>query len=418
MGHITSKRKSRLVYSFLCFLMAIISALSTTSITHATKLSDYWNTVFKENDIMFWNPYENGGVAECDDPIPDDPTIEDKWDGHCSGVSSYNNWLHKFASTLISIGNANGLPWEAIMAQTIQESGGGSNEVCPYNPLGLKSFKSYPPACDARKHAKFTSYEEAFQYYVDGIIPVREAKNKYPQNPYAYLYFIQHLASHKYAADEHYVNKTSAIVCGIQKWAEANGYPTSAVTYRNYSGGEGGGEAPDGSPGGSGDIIDLCTPEDDEPSTSGEKIARQALRLAWPDSNHHNQVKPEFSQVATQLGNNPTLSWSQDCGHFAGVVIRSTVDTSFPASGSGNMKSYLSSSSKWASVPNIGNTSNLQPGDVFVVSGGSGYGHIFIYTGAAGKNGASASLNDYTGKVVNTVFHDSRGAYSIFRYKG
>ncbi|MBQ3309135.1 glucosaminidase domain-containing protein [Candidatus Saccharibacteria bacterium] len=403
---------TQLLRSIICFFLASL-ILSGIIATPASALTDLQKIIFKENNIMFWNPDE-GITEECYDgkdgrpnSIPD-PGTGDKWDGHCSGVSSHEDWLKTHISTIMSVAKSNGLPWEAIMAQTIQESSGGKKEVCSFNPLGLKG----EPSCDG-KHRSFGSYTEAFNYYVNKIIPVREAKGKFADNPYAYIYFIQHGATYKYAQSETYVNNTSALVCGIQKWAESHGYQTSSITYRNY-----GDDTGDSGTGGGSSIINECP--DDCTYGNGQAIADKAIELAWPDNNHRNEVKPAFAEAAKSLGNNPTLSWSQDCGHFAGVVIRSSVDSEFPASGTSSMNSYLSSSPKWQKIDNTGSTSNLEPGDVFVVTagGGSGYGHIIIYTGASGKNAAAASLNMYTGKVTNIKFSDSRGTYNIYRYIG
>lgn len=160
----------------------------------------------------------------------------DHWNGSCSGVGSYDSWINAHIDDIQTIAKRNGIPWEALLAQTIQESSGAQSEVCPYNPLGLKT-NDPSKACDSRMHRSFSSYQEAFQYYVDSIIPVREAKYKYPNDPYMYLDFIQHGATYQYAQDTQYVQKTSSIVCGIQKWAEAHGRSSqlSSRTYRNYS---------------------------------------------------------------------------------------------------------------------------------------------------------------------------------------
>ena len=77
-------------------------------------------------------------------------------------------------------------------------------------------------------------------------------------------------------------------------------------------------------------------------------------------------------------------------------------------------------SDKWTKIENLGNTSNLQPGDVFVVNqgaGGGASGHIAIYTGDVdGHNAASASLGKRTGNVGSIPFNDWRGDYSIYRF--
>ncbi|MBR2864216.1 glucosaminidase domain-containing protein [Candidatus Saccharibacteria bacterium] len=239
------------------FLVAFLMIFSNSQRVSAYNLGNKWETIFKNNRFLFWNPYEKvrrGDQCEDfgeDDPYdpaedqePDQPDPEpgdDVWDGHCSGVGSYagsNGALERFFSAVYDVAKSNGLPWEALLAQIIQESSGGRHEACPFNPLGLKSFKSYPPACDSRNHATFKSYQEAFQYYVDHIIRVREAKGKYPNNPYAYIAFLQ-TEPNKYAQSPTYVNNVSGLICGIQKWAQSTNKPTSSVTYDRYAGGNG-----------------------------------------------------------------------------------------------------------------------------------------------------------------------------------
>ena len=90
----------------------------------------------------------------------------------------------------------------------------------------------------------------------------------------------------------------------------------------------------------------------------------------------------------------------------------------------------MDKSKKWQRVENIGNTTNLRPGDILVVKrvSSTGYGHIMMYTGDYSKYGdlAMAALRQYTGKMFNLnekygkkgYYGDSRGKYTIFRYVG
>lgn len=437
----------RLIYSFLCFFFSsiVLSSIIASDVSAATDLQ---KIIRKENNIMFWNPDEIGCVngeiwneysyetwdKELNYSNSNDNS-DDVWDGHCSGVSSYagsNGALEKFYPAVYSVAKRNGLPWEALMAQIIQESSGGKHEACSYNPLGLKSFKSYPPACDSRNHASFKSYDEAFEYYVNNIISVREAKNKYASNPYKYLYAIQHRNS-RYAASTSYVNNTSGVVCGIQKWAESTGKPTSATTYRNYTGKTSGNEDENeeeqsGEPvtrtGTMKQCLDsLLTNEELDYYTgdgNGADIASLAELVAWLDGNHAGEVNPKFAEIARKLGLNPNSpSIYQDCGYFVGTIVRTAVDKNFPKNSTSAIANYLSSSPKWSPVQNTHSTSNLKPGDVFVVrNNGKDYGHTFIYVGNGKIASASTGRNPYSGKIKPVYFSDNRGEYSIYRYTG
>lgn len=447
MGRIKGNKK-RFFYSFSCLFLSTLIAFTSIA-PGASALSDLQKTIFKENNIMFWNPDEvtctNGEVwseydyEEWDKEIPGSNSTDNKddvWDGHCSGVGAYSGSggaLEKFFPAVYSVAKSNGIPWEALMAQIIQESSGGRHEACPYNPLGLKSFKSYPPACDGRNHASFKSYEEAFQYYVNNIIPVREAKNKYPNNPYKYLYALQHRDS-RYAASTTYVNNTSGVACGIQKWAEASGKPVSSTTYRNFTGFTDENETvPDDDETSSSPITKTGLMKQCLPDTNffneleyflgdgnGLTIAELAELAAWADGNHTGEVNPRFAELARKLGLDPNSpSIYQDCGRFVSVIVRSAVDKGFPSGGTSAIANYLKASSKWSPVENTGSTSNLKPGDVFVIkNNGKDYGHTFIYIGNGKIASASTGQNPYSGRIKNVYFSDDRGKYSIYRYTG
>ncbi len=195
------------------------------------------------------------------------------------------------------------------------------------------------------------------------------------------------------------------------------------------------------STGGTSNPIDTC----EDTSTSGqgnggESIAAKARELAWPDGSHHNELKPEFGTAIASAFGYDTRSYcagkeshvdiAQDCGNFvATVVISSGADPDFPKGYTPNLEEYMSNSDKWQEIENLGNESNLQPGDVFVANAGSygygskkapsggsgGSGHTFIYLGGEDKT-ASASLCNRTGNLgVEVRFEERYGKYRIFR---
>lgn len=168
---------------------------------------------------------------------------------------------------------------------------------------------------------------------------------------------------------------------------------------------------------------DECTSDSSGGGEGNGDIVKTAISLAWPDNSHHSEIKPEYQKALTATGGNTTLSYAQDCGHFVATVMKySGADKDFPAGGTGNMQKYMETSGKYESIENKQNTSNLQPGDIFVVNAGDGAGangHIFIYIGdqGDGNDAASASYLERTGNLSKTIFHDSRGNYKIFRLK-
>ncbi len=179
--------------------------------------------------------------------------------------------------------------------------------------------------------------------------------------------------------------------------------------------------------GGSGGGKLVCAGDKNTSSCGGARIAEVARELAWPDDNHHNDIKPEYAKAATEVGiASAATNWdgwaggAADCGRFVAVVVRKAADPDYPACCTGPLQQYMSTSSSWEEIPNNNSEDNLEPGDVMVVNAGSGEGangHIYVYLGNGEQ--ASASLNGYTGKIKQGVtFADSRGSYHIFRYVG
>lgn len=208
--------KAKRLGKSLCVVFSAI-LMGVSSVNPVLALSEKELNLWWQNSIFFYDPYSG-----CT-PL-DGETGESKgWDGSCSGVGSYSSKIAEYWSEIYDVATSNGLPWEGIVAQLIGESSFMASEVCPYNPLGLKG----EPSCDG-KHRTFSSYKEAFSYYVNSIVPVKAAKGKFPNDPYGYIDFlINGVPGYKYATDPDYVNKVSALVCGVQNWAKANGKPIS-----------------------------------------------------------------------------------------------------------------------------------------------------------------------------------------------
>ena len=156
--------------------------------------------------------------------------------------------------------------------------------------------KSGGATCDG-EFRTFASYEEAYQYYVNSIIPIKAIKGKYPNDPYSAIYYIQYGPTKHYAScsaadvanPEHpcygkkagdptpgYVKDVSSIICGIQKWAESEGYPISSVTWRNYTGTSNPSKDSSDGRSGSNKVVDYCNPsryddDDNEEENDCEK---------------------------------------------------------------------------------------------------------------------------------------------------
>ncbi|MBR3180018.1 glucosaminidase domain-containing protein, partial [Candidatus Saccharibacteria bacterium] len=232
------KRAQKILY---IIAVVIFSLVPTSSIQALSEARIRW---YDSNQIMFYNPEE--GCVPSGGTVTENPTApgatggnttfvsegneHGHWEGGCSGMGSYDDFLRKYNGPIRTAAARNGVPWEAMISQMIIESGGGVHEVCANNPLGLKG----EPSCDGQ-HRIFSSHEEAFNYYFSSIIPVKRSAGRFSQNPYSYIEFIEYGDPNAvYAEDSQYVTKVSDIICGVQKWAQANGIPISAETYSNF----------------------------------------------------------------------------------------------------------------------------------------------------------------------------------------
>lgn len=236
--------------------------VSFLSVSGASALSEGLLRKYSNYQIRFFNREQGAGncIEMNDGDGGNTGGGGNKWDGHCSNVDTYGSKIEQYFNAIYAVAQNNGLPWEGIVAQLIGESSFMKAEVCPFNPLGLKGS----PSCDG-KHRSFGSYNEAFNYYVNSIRPVREAKGKFKNNPYAYVDFlINGVPGYKYATDPDYVNKISGYVCGVQKWAKAHGKPISG-TMRS-GGGSGGGSEEESDD----ESIPYCNDDDEDDDDTGE----------------------------------------------------------------------------------------------------------------------------------------------------
>jgi hypothetical protein len=155
-------------------------------------------------------------------------------------------------------------------------------------------------------------------------------------------------------------------------------------------------------------------------------IAQTAAGLSWPDGSHGLTPEPAYTAAITQYNsaiNNASNFFGADCGGFVGTVMKASgADPSFPSIGTAAQEAYMrANTTKYQSVPNLLNTSNLQPGDIFVINANGGQGasgHTFIYIGpqSNGKTTAGASMGTDMPFQGNVFFNDNRGNYKIYRF--
>ena len=165
-----------------------------------------------------------------------------------------------------------------------------------------------------------------------------------------------------------------------------------------------------------------CQVNNDEESginANNGNINKTALALAWPNYRQHalTNPRPAYKKALAAVGlNHYGEKWvniGASCDAFVATVMRySGADKKFPCCGAANQMNYLlSHPEKYQRIPNKGNTSNLQPGDIRVTSG-----HIeIIVKRTDGSFGIAAASHADRTADVNNYFNKS-GAL-IFRRK-
>lgn len=176
-----------------------------------------------------------------------------------------------------------------------------------------------------------------------------------------------------------------------------------------------------------------CSSSNSQPGTGGysggghQLISQTAVDLAW----HRYDTETDSATRAYFSGDrkNPTPAYSEaqrkagnvgdvtDCGRFVSVVLRSSgVDPNFPpVDTTGSMVPYLNRHPDlYDEIPNTGDTSVLQSGDILIVPG-----HIKLVVNINGHlQEVQASLHGHAPETSDRVkLTHSHGAYQIFRRK-
>lgn len=178
----------------------------------------------------------------------------------------------------------------------------------------------------------------------------------------------------------------------------------------------------------------------DEGNFNNGSIVETAIGLAWPKDQRANalvsgmadggrsRATPAYvsakTQVEKETDKDPMDLWA-DCGRFVATVMRTTVDKKFPWGPTRTQYDYLKSNSNL--YQDVGTKkSDAKPGDIFIVGGEGGSGHIALYLGQhEGIDAvADASMAERTGLIGSSSFYkdnmvslDGR-QFHIFRYIG
>lgn len=443
------KKKIKSVsYIILSYLIAFITIFSSTTVfasdgsTTTGIPNDATLDFYNANGIYYYNPAGNECVTVAVGAYSGTTSA-----GLTAEQAGFVDAYHDIAEQLTI---EFGIPWEAVMAQGINESAAGTSNFATTrnNFFGINAIDSDPsghasyfetPAAGWRGYYLFI--RENSRYRNNGVFQnnapisftikpngIAKTIRDNITNPYDYL---QTIWDAGYATSESYYPNIAPLITAIINRAKEKGWQTTeelAISHPelltnaalNASGANITGT---GSIGSSGNI---CT-------TSGQgngDINNTAINLSWDDRSHGMTPKPTYETALKYLGlwggtDNECINLGAACDRFVTTVLRySGADPNAPIGGAATLVNYLASSDLYEEIENIGNSSNLQPGDILGVvrQNHKTSGHIMIYVqkpdGTFGI--ASASLCDHSPDLAsNYTPRDSISGqpWRIFRLK-
>ena len=353
------------------------------------KLLDYLD----KNGIFYHNP--RGFADSCMSAIG-------SYDGVASaGLSDLNAaFVDQYHDIAAQLGSEHGIPWEAVMAQGIIESASGTSRFAKerYNFFGIGAVDSNPNNAHS-----FSSAADGWKGYFEFISNNSRYRNhgtfNYPGDPYGY---IQAIKAAGYATAENYVEAVSRVIKAVQNRAAEKGWQSSAEIAKTSGSSVTGG-------------ANICVAS----AEGNGNLNATALSLSWDDRSHSlNDPNPAYRQALAASGLNTYgdefVQIGASCDAFVATVPRfSGIDRDVPCCGTSVMMNYFASHpEKYIEIPNIGNPSNLQGGDIRIKNG-----HVEMYVVDENGNGriASASLRNRTADHAIGYYADS--SYKIYRVR-
>ncbi len=340
-----------------------------------------------------------------------------------------------------------GIPWEDVLAQGINESASGTSNFAKNrnNFFGIGAYTNNPDHAYYYATARdgfigmFQNFitTTAVPSYIDqGAFNANGPHGNSVTDPNAFL-----LSIAKTYTGEYYIELIAPLISGIQKLSEKEGWESSAqlatshpemlsnaetirttkkTPYKSYGNGtstnpyryEYKGESNSSLP------SDVC-------GTKGGNgdINSTAIALSWPEEQtgswQNQPVVPEYAKALKEVGLSSGVgdACSQagaSCDAFVATVMRySGVDKDFYCCGAAAVLNYLKSNpDKYEEIPNKGNTSNLQPGDI---RSRSGHVELIVKLDNGEFRIASASHCDRQSDHAGGFYANSE--YKIFRHK-
>lgn len=404
-------QKHHRFWNWLCVILSFVVVLATPITTFAWEPSNIPEGTldfFNLNGIYNYNP---GASSSC--TITVGSYSGEAGNGLTATQAGFVDSYHDIAEAL-SI--EYGIPWEAVMAQGIVESAAGTSRfaVERNNFFGIGAFDSNP-----NNAFYYDTPSDGWRGYYENIRKTATYRNhgvfQEPNitNPYSYIQAVKNAG---YATDPEYVSKISNYIAKIESRAADKGWKTSAELAAAYPEMLTNAAALASGAGTAGSNVASgvqCV------STGGNgSINQTAIDLSWPERGHDpwTGAKETYKTAlaatgVNRLGDSCSMN-GNSCDAFVVTVLRySGVDPNAPCCGAANVRNYLAAHPElYEEIPNIGNSSNMQPGDIRASSS-----HVEIYVQLSDGTYAIASAShcDRTADHAGRYYPDS--SYRIFR---
>ena len=374
------------IIASLALPIANVSAVKRDNLLE--KLLDYMD----KNGTYYYNP--RGFADSCLTGIG-------SYDGVASaGLSGLQSeFVDKYHEIAAQLGSQYGIPWEAVVAQGILESASGTSRYARErnNFFGIGAVDSNPDNAHS-----FSSEAEGWRGYFEFITNNSRYRAHgafdHAGDPYGY---IQAIKAAGYATASNYVEAVSKIIKAIQNRASEKGWQASSELAKSSGSAS------------SAFATNICASDVE----GNGNLNSTALTLSWDDRSHSlNDPNSAYKQALEAVGltsyGEKYVQIGASCDAFVATVLRfSGVDRDVPCCGTSVMLNYFASHpEKYVEVPNIGNPSNLQGGDIRIKNG-----HVEMYVVDENGHGriASASHGDRTADHAIGYYVDS--SYRIFR---
>lgn len=392
-------------FRHLTLLFAVVVTLLAPASTFA--ISETTLDFFDRNGIYYYNP--DGFSQGCYVGLGsyDGVTTAGLTDLQAAFIDTY----HAIAAEL---GAEYGIPWETVVAQGIVESASGTSEFARErnNFFGIGAFDSNPNAAKS-----YSSPQEGWKGYFENIVNTSTYREHgafdYPNDPYGYLTAIKAAG---YATDPNYIQKIGEYIKAIENRAKEKGWQLSSALATTSTNAQLSTASSLNSSSSKFSSRHGCST-----TTYGNgDINQTALALSWPDRSHDvKDPVPAYTQALQEVGlSTYSEEWvriGSSCDAFVATVLRfSGADPNVVCCGAANMLNYFASHPElYEEVPNLDNSSNLQPGDIRARPS-----HVEIYVVDESGTGriASASHADRTADHAREFYANSE--YRVFRFKG